>query len=184
MGAKCRCILDYQFFCYMKYLKATFLSFLFITLFSCKEDKGMLPLTPLEGTWEYAFYNPDQEFFFIYRYIFDQDGTFEKSILVRESDSPTVLGYYNYATGSYELRGQAYKEYVENLYALALDAYLFYVPKDKLIRIEIENTPPQTGTLIFSQNNRSFELGYPCNDTPTGSLSNCIGPLTYRRVDN
>lgn len=168
----------------MKLFNYVLLAVFFLSLSSCKEDKDMLPLEPLEGTWEYAFYNPDQQFFFIYQYIFNPDGTFEKSILIRESDSPTVLGYYNYATGSYELRGQEYKEYTEKLYVLALDAYLFYVPKDKLISTEIENTSPQTGTLIFSQNNRSFELGYPCNDTPTGSLSNCIGPLTYRRVDD
>lgn len=168
----------------MKNFRAILLFVILLGLFSCKEDKGMLPLEPLEGTWEYAFYNPDQEFFFIYQYIFNPNGTFEKSILIRESDSPTVLGYYNYSTGSYELRGQAYREYIENLYVLALDAFLFYVPKDKLISVEIENNSPQTGTLIFSQNNRSFELEYPCNDTPTGSLSNCIGPLTYRRVDN
>lgn len=168
----------------MKLIKDIFLFIILLSSFSCNEDKDLLPLIPLEGTWEYAFYNQDQEFFFIYQYIFNPDGTFEKSILVRESDSPTVLGYYNYAKGSYELRGEAYSEVIENQFALALDAYLFYVPKEKLIEVEIQNTPRQTGTLIFSQNNRSFELGYPCNDTPTGSLSNCVGPLTYRRVDN
>jgi hypothetical protein len=167
----------------MKFIKAIFLSIVFISLFSCKEDKGMLPLQPLEGTWEYAFYNPDQEFFFIYQYIFNPDGTFEKSILIRESESTKVLGYYSYSTGAYELRGQAYSEFVERSYVLALDAYLFYVPKENLIEVEIDGSPQQTGTLTFTQNNRSFELGYPCNDTPSGSSANCIGALTYRRVD-
>lgn len=143
----------------------------------------MLPLEPLEGTWEYAFYNPDQEFFFIYQYIFNPNGTFEKSILVRESESTKVLGYYNYVTGTYELRGEAYSEFVEKSYVLALDAYLFYVPKENLIEVEVDGEPQATGTLVFSPNNRSFELGFPCNDTPNGRTNNCIGALTYRKVD-
>ncbi len=168
----------------MKLLKITFLSVIILGFFSCKEDKEMLPLTPLDGTWEYAFYNSDQEFFFIYQYIFDPTGTLEKNILIRESDSPTVLGYYSHSTGSYELRGEAYKEVIEKQYVLALDAYLFYVPKDQLKEVEIDGVPLQTGTLTFSENNRSFDLLYPCNDTPSGNTANCIGALTYRRVDN
>ncbi|WP_296704852.1 hypothetical protein [Algoriphagus sp.] len=167
----------------MKFYKYLFLAFLFFSFSSCKEDKDILPLEPLEGTWEYAFYNPDQQFFFIYQYVFDPNGTFEKNILIRESETPTVLGYYSHSTGNYELRGEAFTEEIERQYLLALDAYLFYVPKDKLKEIEIENVSSSTAKLTFSQNNRSFDLLFPCNDTPNGRVLNCVGALTYRRVD-
>ncbi|MBB6326550.1 hypothetical protein FHS59_002178 [Algoriphagus iocasae] len=165
----------------MKTRTAFILCLLALCFISCKDKEEMLPLTPLEGTWEYAFYNSDQNFFFIYQYIFDPSGTMEKNILVRESESPTILGYYSHSTGSYELRGEEYKEVVSKQYELALDAYLFYVPKDKLKETSVNASPKQTGKLTFSPNNRSFELLYPCNDTPS---SNCLSALTYRRVDN
>lgn len=166
----------------MKAIITILLALLILGIGSCKEDKDMLPLTPLEGTWQYAFYNKDQQFYFIYQYEFNPDGTMEKSILVRESETPKVLGYYSYATGTYELRGEAYSEVLQKQYGLALDAYLFYVPKDKLIEILGNPSSSQKGSLIFSDNNRSFELGFPCNDTP-GASSSCLGALTYKRVD-
>ncbi|MBN3581483.1 hypothetical protein JYB64_03725 [Algoriphagus aestuarii] len=168
----------------MKAKKVLVLFFMVLGCISCKDKEELLPLTPMDGSWEYSFYNSDQKFFFVYQYIFDPTGTLEKNILVRESDSPTILGYYSHSTGSYELRGEVFKEVISKQYELALDAYLFYVPKDQLQEVTTSNASSQTGKLTFSPNNRSFEILYPCNDTSSSILANCIGPLTYRRVDN
>lgn len=167
----------------MKIFRAIFLFTILLGLFSCKEDKDILPLSPLEGTWEYAVYNSDQKVFFIYQYIFETDGTLEKNILVRESETTTVLGYYNSAKGTYELRGESYTEEITKMYELKLDAYLLYVPKENLQEAEVSGTYPITGNMTFSPNNRSFDLVFPCNDTPNGRINSCIGALTYRRVD-
>lgn len=167
----------------MRFTFSLFASFLFGILFSCKEDKDLLPLSPLDGTWEYSYYNSDQKVFFINQYIFSPDGGMEKSILIREAASTKVLGYYNYAIGTYELRGEEFTEDISKQYELALDAYVFYAPKDNLQKAEVNDAYPITSTLTFSLDNASFDLLYPCNDTPSSRLSSCIGALTYKRVD-
>ncbi|MEN2280783.1 hypothetical protein AAGF08_01505 [Algoriphagus sp. SE2] len=167
----------------MKFLRYQFLLLIILGFVSCKEDKDLLPITPLEGTWQYSYYNQDQQFFFIYQYIFNPDGTMEKSILIRESDTPKILGYYSNALGTYELRGETYSEVLERQFVLALDAYVFYVPKEKLIEVEVTSGFSNNGTLIFSENNRSFELGFTCNDTPSGRTTSCQAAITYKRVD-
>ncbi|MBN3521175.1 hypothetical protein JYB62_14285 [Algoriphagus lutimaris] len=167
----------------MKNARAFFLFTILLGLFSCKEDKDILPLSPLEGIWQRAVYNSDQKVFFIFQYIFQKDGTLEKSILIRESETTTILGYYSNAIGTYELRGESYTENITKMYELKLDAYLLYVPKENLQETEVTGTYPITGSMIFSSNNRSFDLVYPCNDTPNGRVNSCVGALTYRRVD-
>ena len=67
-------------------MRAAKLLLLVLPLFfavACKDKEDLLPLTPLEGVWDYSQYNSEQKIFFIYRYEFFPDGTFERSILIR-----------------------------------------------------------------------------------------------------
>ena len=60
---------------------------------------------------------------------------------------------------------------------------MLYVQKENLLELEVDGSPASKGTLIFSDDKKTFDLIFECNDTPSARVENCIGSITYKKVN-
>lgn len=157
---------------------------LLILALSCSEDRDQLPLIFLDGTYERVNQNTDTELWYINQLIFSSDGTLTQQTLVRESADGDNLGWYSYATGTYELRGEEYTIDIESFYRLEFESEEAYVQRDELVLEEEYSPEPQTGRLRQLDEGQKIAIVFPCNDTPgLGISSSCIGELEYELVN-
>lgn len=152
--------------------------------FSCSDDRDQLPLSFLDGTYELATQNTDTGLWYVNQLIFTTNGTLTAQTLVRDSADGENLGWYSYATGTYELRGEEYTVDIASFYRLEFESEEPYVQQGDLVLEEEYSPEPGTGRLRQLENGQKIAIVFPCNDTPGAEISsNCLGEQEYQRID-
>ncbi|WP_192347312.1 hypothetical protein [Algoriphagus sp. Y33] len=168
-------------------LKSVYLLLFVAILFtSCKEDEDPISLSYLSGAYENARQNTDSGLWYIDRYEFNQDGTYEKFQIVRESQKDSDLGYSYHAKGTYLLRDENFSIAVTDVNAINYEEY----PEgyaESLASLEAQemstNYRESNGVLRKLENGNKLGIVFECNDTITGVQLMCIGELLYDKVD-
>ena len=77
---------------------------IFLGIVGCKGDADEFPID-LVGIWEMKGVNDDIELNYVHTYVFNRNGTFQKSLTLREKDSVEDIGYISNLTGSFRTDG-------------------------------------------------------------------------------
>ncbi len=157
------------------------LSVMAIALFSC--DKEEDPLF-LEGSYENMSVTSEEDPSYRRVMTFSKTGDLLIEYFVTPVDSEQSC-LYAYSDGTYLLQGENFTMHLSA--SFGPDPAAFYgpgscIPKDELVNSLGPNPTSLSGTLVWEQSNNAFTVIYPCNDM-IGGLSNCIGPLTYTKLN-
>lgn len=154
-------------------------SVLLIGLVSCNQDEELLPTTTISGVYENAIFNPDLDFWYVNTYTFIQDGSFEQSSTVRETQKGPDLGFVSHSTGSYVLRGEEFRVTRQTMNRIESDLDEYYVSKTSLVPVSDFDPAELKGRLKMLEQGDKIALVFECNDILLGI---CLGELIYDRV--
>lgn len=164
-------------------LSSYFFLMISILLLSCNKDDEQLPLSFLDGTYEWANENTETNRWFVSQYVFNPDGTYESYGYLRATESGDNIGFTNISKGNYTLRGNFFS--VQETEGFNVDYEQFpegFVESiAELTKRNQTQFPESKGTLEQLEGGNKISILFPCNDT--FSSSNCIGALEYTKVD-
>ena len=157
------------------------LSVMTMALFSC--DKEEDPLF-LEGSYENMSVTSEEDPSYSRVMTFSKTGDLliEYFITPVGSEESCLQAY---SEGNYTLQGENFTMQLSA--SFGPDPAAFYgpgscIPKDELVNSLDSDPTSLSGTLVWEQSNTAFTVTYPCNDM-IGALGNCIGPLTYTKLN-
>lgn len=158
------------------------LSLLAMVLFSCdKEDEE--PSLFLEGSYENVF--PTSAESPTYRTVITFSSTGD--LLIELFASPAGSDercLVSYSEGTYRLQGEKYTETIVAAFGpdpAAVEISEECIPKSQFVKNSNPQSTSSSKRLVMDDSKENFTIYYPCNDML--SLSNCIGDLTYTKLE-
>ncbi len=158
--------------------------FLLLVFGACNDKDDTLPLSYMDGTYELMSENTDNGLWFGRQLIFHADGSFERQSVVRESERGENLGFVDYVTGTYQLRGEEYQEFHEEVNRINYEEQdvIYVTTKEELSAIHDFRREGEVGVLRRMENGARIAIAFPCNDI-IGAASMCIGEQIFTRVN-
>lgn len=158
-----------------------FLLLFSILLLSCKDEDDQIPLSFLDGTYEWANENTETNIWYVNQYVFKTDGTFETFQYLRNSQDGPNLGMTYYSKGTYTLRGEEFTITLGESYGLDYEKFPegYAASVEDLDQIDITQFSESKGTLNQLEGGERISILFECNDM----LAMCMGAQEYVKVD-
>ncbi|MCE7057826.1 hypothetical protein LZF95_24295 [Algoriphagus sp. AGSA1] len=168
-------------------LKPLYLLLFATVLFtSCKEDEDPIPQSFINGIYENSQQNTDSGLWYVNRYEFNSNGTFDNFQIIRENQRGPDLGYSYHTKGTYLLRGENFSIAVTDTYAVNYEDYPDGYT-DSLANLEVQEISTtfreSSGVLRELENGNKLGIVFECNDMLSSIQAMCIGELLYDKVD-
>ncbi|OOG77476.1 hypothetical protein [Algoriphagus sp. A40] len=148
---------------------------LLISLFGCN-DENLSPEAKVRGSYESVFRGSGSWGFGLYDFVntfhLRADGGFYREGVTKDAESGDLLGYTNYASGTYTISDGVVSLYYDEFYSMGI-ADIDFIPKEELTTYEIEGYFEQ---YAVSENYKQLESICPSN-------ANCGAPQVYTRID-